>query len=200
MDLLALSRVTLEAPVIDPGSFAQAVRAAAGVAYEPVEDTELHLTILHVGKPADIFAVVQAARATSSSRALDPERFVHDLAVLLHQLVLTSRHDAPARTGEVLTLGVEPPLALVVRLELSAALADLHELMLKQFSVFLETQGAADGDALLRHSPAFGFTGKSWLPHVTVGKSMHKVSGLMPAQDVQLGALRIRNGSGLGVF
>lgn len=200
--MLSNRRISLECPVVDAkdlqgwvGSFTLGTAADL----KPYDD--YHLTVLHLGKTDEIFETVRM-HVDARSRPLSEAQFLGQLQAWLRVHVRTLRHSVDVGVNRLATLGQQAPYALVCRVTtLPLELSDLHESLLTSFGRLLEEDfGVPDGLGLVRSSPIFGFSGKEWVPHVTVGNVRRPVELDLPPRTVRLGPMKVRNGESLGIY
>jgi hypothetical protein len=199
--MLPARRISLECPVIR-GADALKRSAETTLVGERVrfhEPSDYHLTFLHVGRPSEIFAVVTSARSQATRHTLSEERFLIELKKWLTRAEKAMRHDIRVEASRLVSLGPTPPYAVACEVPvLPGEVADLHEALLQDFAMLLqEAFGVPDGTALLQSSEAFGYSGKSWIPHVTVGGSSQPLIRTLPRTIFVLGPLRMRNSASL---
>lgn len=200
--IMPTRRLSLECPVsCPPDAYKAIAKFVQGAGGEVVASANLHMTVLYIGRPAEIFTAVQAQRGPRESD-MDSTYFVAQLRTWLRTHVTALRHSTRMQLGDFGTLGEQPPYAIVRKVSrLPAALSDLHATLLRSFATFLqESLGVHDGAAFLRQSSVFGYSGKSWVPHVTVGRAQRGCTALSPVTDVEVGPLRVRNGGSIGLY
>jgi hypothetical protein len=193
---LSAKRISLECPVIRPEVLKQHIQSATesvDFTFNAVE--EYHLTVLYIGRPAEIFEVVSSARLEYAHRPLTALQFIVQLRKWLNSHATTLRHSVHVSTKEVITLGSSSPYTIACLMnDLPPSLLDLHGALVRSFEEFLESAlGVPSGPGLLRNSEVFGFSGKSWIPHITVGQCRKPLSIAIPAVTIEIGPLQIRN-------
>jgi len=199
--VLPSKRISLECPVANPvdvRDWAYYAVLSARATIEPPSD--YHLTVLYLGRPDEIFRAVQSA--ASDRVSLNEAYFLDRLRNWLRVHVRTLRHRVAVAASGLVTLGPAEPYALACRISfLPPEVSDLHEGLLSSFATFLnEELGVSDGLGFMGSSPVFGYSGKSWVPHITVGRSRVRTEVNLPPLEVGLGPLRVRNGEVLGLL
>ena len=199
--MLPSRRISLECPVVDAAGlqeWAHDDAVKAGASLKPSSD--YHLTVLHLGRPAEIFEAVRSA--AGDRRASGEDYFADRLRNWLQAHVKTLRHSVSVASDGLLTLGSAKPYALACRISaLPPEVRDLHDGLLSSFAHFLHQElGVADGASFMRLSPVFGYSGKSWVPHITIGQTEALVEVRLPTREVRLSPMRVRNGDVLGLY
>ena len=158
------------------------------------DNAEVHLTVMHLGRTNEIYDAVQRSRNEYAHRPLDAHRFISALREWLRKSALIVPRNSWAQGSRFTTLG-GPHLAAVLEIDkLAPAIADVHELLLTSFAEFLSVElNAPHGMALLNTDPAFGFSGKSWIPHITVGQLDEPQTQETEPLRVDLGQMSVRN-------
>lgn len=199
---LPSKRISLECPVVDADALREWVRAVVAETGGKVSWTsDYHMTVLHLGRPNEIFEAVHA-NMPSRLPVIDESRFLRQLRKWLQVHVLTLRHPVTVSVDGLIPLGATAPYALACRIAtMPRQLRNLHQDLLGSLGRFMqEDLGVADGPGLLSSSSAFGFSGKSWTPHITVGSGTSLKNLELPEYKVRLGPMLVRNGAVLGIF
>lgn len=201
--MLPDKRISLECPVLMPDQLQRWVEGSAGAAggrLTPAYD--YHLTVLHLGRTREIYGAI-AERISLRQSGDNERRFLSAYRAWLEVHVKTLRHPMTVFTGDLSTLGSgPPPYPLVCKVvNMPPALEGLHADLLAAFGSFLEeSMGIPDGPGFLSSSSVFGYSGKSWVPHITVGTIPQPKVLRLQMHSVQLAPMRIRNGESLGIF
>jgi hypothetical protein len=190
-----MRRVTLECPVLGAEELSDWARSGTnpGLGIDWDAPTNAHLTVLHLGRPAELHAEVTKAR--QSSAELPEQEFYTALLRWALQSCNLLKHAARVHVDSLRTLGESPPYALAaIALDLPPELADLHSRLLDSLEDFAERLfDVPDGSALVESSKALGFSARSWLPHITVGWSARHLHLQVSPLEVRLGPLEGRH-------
>jgi len=191
--MLPSKRLTLEYPVADTDDFyGWAKQAALKLGLDLPRRGEYHFTILHIGKPNEIFAAVKSALQEPS--LINEDQFLQRLRAWL----VTARSELPSGArviaDRLATLGSAPSYSVVSRIA-SRALPHLHYELLDSFAVVLEDCGVEDGRRFMSMASALGYSGKSWNPHITVGETHTPIDVGADAIEIRLLPPRVRNDS-----
>ena len=199
--MLPSRRISLQCPVDNAASIRESLAERVGeLGGDLAPANDYHFTVLHIGRPNEIYGAV-ASVADRRQATLDESTFLELFRNWVQVHSQTLRHETAVKAEGLVTLGERPPLSLVYKVVgLPLELRSLHSELLGSFARFLQVDlGAPDGAGLLRASPVFGFSGKSWVPHVSVGTIGRWVTSPSPAETVLLGPLQVRNAEVIGI-
>lgn len=190
---LPTRRLSLECPVVYEADLRTAALAAFGdQEFFPAD--ELHMTVFHVGRTHEVYEAVTQARQDFAHRPLDTSRFAVALHHWLRRSAMVLPRESWVQGRSFQTLGETPYAAVLVLDQLSPMIADVHDRLSESFARFLRDEcNVPNGTSLLRENAVFGFSGKSWIPHITVGRVPAGRSIPAPALRVTLGDMRTRN-------
>lgn len=199
--MLPSQRLTLELPVLNGAPLLAVAQRAVPHPVTWSSPEALHFTFLFIGRPAEILPAVREARTDMGTEALPADRFMEGLREWLHRQRVLLRRSVPAVARDLGTLGPGPRFAVVIFLsDLPPEVTALHEAVLADFVTLLEQRfEVPDGREFTRTTQALGFTGKSWRPHVTLGRSSQRIALPSEPQRLTLGPLRVRNGPSIGL-
>lgn len=188
------SRIALECSVLNTESLRTAIQRS-GVKGLVSDRREYHFTVLYLGRPSEVLDAVQRARSDYAHRPLDDDRFVTALRAWLQRHVGVVSSETQVAGDRLIRLGDAATLLLD---RIPRELTGVHGHLVDSFATFLhEELNVPDGRALMRNDSAFGFSGKTWIPHITVGSISTALDSTLDEIEVVLGPMQVRNWASL---
>lgn len=181
-------RITLELPVVDTTQLLLGL--PGGQRYLLDEHLELHLTLLHVGRTDEVFDAVK--RVASKNPNLQVSEFLHDLRNWLELEV--GRFPGPYQVRPLRWKSFANLRVLLVD-GIGWSPADYHGALLEDLRAFIGRWSNLKEAAQILREPAFGFTGKSYQPHISINTLSPLNEDVLPdlGGHLTLGRATIRN-------
>lgn len=199
--MLPRRRLSLECPVVDQQllekQIAESVVPDQFTLKAPVD---YHLTVFHLGRPNEIYEAITEAQIAAQP-GWNEGSF---LKMLTRWLGRSKRRIPEPITVEIkglMTLGSRIPYAVACKVaDPTGDLQRIHSQLISSFARLMEDDmGLDDGRKFLKGSPVFGFSGKSWSPHITVGETSLPLATSVPVGSVDVGPMQVRNASAVGM-
>lgn len=187
--LLSAKRITVEAPVSYVNSL-DTFHSLAAIAYPLNQPSDLHLTLLHIGRLPELIGEVEEHTNSFDQR----ERIERSLVGWLASL-----RQCEGFVGSTSVVGLYGPhdgRVAALDIHVDRSLLEVRRALVNSLFQVLLSLGIADPHRFINGSKALGYTTGPWRPHVSLGppklgEASYPVN--CPRMELGFGVSKIRN-------